>query len=93
MVSGIPCIHLYIHFEISDNSLRAINVGDSGFLLCRQSTRENNEWKVIYESPHQTHYFNCPYQLGHENGDLVCTKRFFNWILLMSVCFSPNMVH
>ncbi|KAL0082750.1 phosphatase 2C-like domain-containing protein [Phycomyces blakesleeanus] len=32
------------------------NVGDSAFLLIRDQ-------KVVYESPSQQHYFNCPYQL------------------------------
>ncbi|KAI8337935.1 phosphatase 2C-like domain-containing protein [Chlamydoabsidia padenii] len=32
------------------------NLGDSAFLLIRDK-------KVVYESPSQQHYFNCPYQL------------------------------
>ncbi|CAO3598816.1 unnamed protein product [Absidia cylindrospora] len=32
------------------------NLGDSAFLLIRDQ-------KVVYESPSQQHYFNCPYQL------------------------------
>lgn len=71
--------------------LRTINLGDSGFLLCRllpppddddsasvsraSGSEEDDEvalkWQVVYEAPHQSHYFNCPYQLGFNNGDLV----------------------
>ncbi|TMW56891.1 hypothetical protein Poli38472_002816 [Pythium oligandrum] len=60
--------------QLHDDSIRAINVGDSGFLLCRSSPSEEDptkvKWQVVYESPHQSHYFNCPFQLGHQNGDL-----------------------
>lgn len=70
-------------------TLRTINLGDSGFLLCRllpprddddsTNSRGDSEdavhvlkWQVVYEAPHQSHYFNCPYQLGYNNGDPVC---------------------
>ncbi|GLE06902.1 hypothetical protein PINS_up016571 [Pythium insidiosum] len=60
--------------QLHENSLRAINLGDSGFLLCRLLPDEKDcgriKWQVVYEAPHQCHYFNCPYQLGHQNGDL-----------------------
>ncbi|KAI8393774.1 phosphatase 2C-like domain-containing protein [Radiomyces spectabilis] len=47
------------------------NLGDSAFLLIRDS-------KVVYESPSQQHYFNCPYQLTvvpetYPNRDLFVT--------------------
>jgi hypothetical protein len=32
-------------------------------------------WQVVYESPNQCHYFNCPYQLGHGNGDQVGAEQ------------------
>lgn len=47
---------------ISGNVLRAANVGDSGFVIVRGG-------KVVYHSPTQQRYFNCPYQLGHRGGD------------------------
>ncbi|CAH0475012.1 unnamed protein product [Peronospora belbahrii] len=55
-------------------SLRAINLGDSGFLLCRLHPDEKvggaMRWQVVHETSNQCHYFNCPYQLGFEtNGD------------------------
>lgn len=71
----------------SDTSLRTINLGDSGFLLCRlQSSADDDgklKWQVVYEAPHQSHYFNCPFQLGYNNGDsvrcpslLICYRAF-----------------
>lgn len=57
-----------------DVSLRAINLGDSGFLLCRlhpdEETGSALRWQVVHETLTQCHYFNCPYQLG-ANGDEV----------------------
>lgn len=51
--------------RIKDDHLYAVNVGDSGFVQIRDG-------KVIYTSPIQNHYFNCPYQLSCEkdNNDL-----------------------
>ncbi|KAF1327992.1 Serine/threonine protein phosphatase, partial [Globisporangium splendens] len=64
--------------QLHDLALRTINLGDSGFLLCRplpspESEKDEDKplkWQVVYEAPHQSHYFNCPYQLGFGNGDL-----------------------
>ncbi|KAE9345027.1 hypothetical protein PF008_g8957 [Phytophthora fragariae] len=60
--------------QLNDLSLRAINLGDSGFLLCRLQPDETQggemRWQVVHETPNQCHYFNCPYQLGFgANGD------------------------
>ncbi|KAI3969235.1 hypothetical protein MKW92_045166 [Papaver armeniacum] len=38
-------------------ALRAVNVGDSGFVVLRKGCS-------IYRSPTQQHFFNCPYQLS-----------------------------
>lgn len=64
--------------QLHNSSLRTINLGDSGFLLCRLRASESDgddgdarKWHVVYEAPHQSHYFNCPYQLGFNNGDMV----------------------
>lgn len=53
------------------NELRAINVGDSGFLVLRQTKmgsmgplHAQSSYQIIYRSPQQLHYFNCPFQLG-----------------------------
>ncbi|GAV88778.1 SpoIIE domain-containing protein [Cephalotus follicularis] len=51
--SSTACI-----LTLQDDSARAINVGDSGFMLIRNGTEE------LYKSPVQQAYFNCPYQLG-----------------------------
>ncbi|KAL3662942.1 hypothetical protein V7S43_011888 [Phytophthora oleae] len=60
--------------QLDDLSLRAINLGDSGFLLCRLQRDEEQggalRWQVVHETTNQCHYFNCPYQLGFgANGD------------------------
>ncbi|KAI9316389.1 phosphatase 2C-like domain-containing protein, partial [Dichotomocladium elegans] len=36
--------------------MTSVNLGDSAFLLIRDE-------KIVYESPSQQHYFNCPFQL------------------------------
>lgn len=50
--SSTACI-ITLH---EDCSLVAVNVGDSGFVHLRGK-------KIIYRSPVQQHFFNCPYQL------------------------------
>ncbi|TGZ77403.1 protein serine/threonine phosphatase 2C [Ascodesmis nigricans] len=40
-----------------NGKLAAANLGDSGFIIVRHG-------KVVYASPAQTHYFNCPLQLS-----------------------------
>ncbi|XP_024029147.1 probable protein phosphatase 2C 80 [Morus notabilis] len=42
----------------NEGVLRAINVGDGGFMVFRDR-------KLLYTSPTQQHHFNCPYQLGN----------------------------
>ncbi|KAI7980587.1 putative protein phosphatase 2C 55 [Camellia lanceoleosa] len=51
--SSTACI-----ITLDGHILRAINIGDSGFMLIRHG-------KVIYHSPVQQRSFNCPYQLGN----------------------------
>ncbi|XP_009798171.1 putative protein phosphatase 2C 55 [Nicotiana tabacum] len=53
--SSTACI---ITLDSEKNTLRAANVGDSGFFLVRNG-------RVIYKSPIQQRRFNCPYQLGN----------------------------
>lgn len=70
----------------TDTALRTINLGDSGFLLCRLQPSADDDgnllkWQVVYEAPHQSHYFNCPFQLGYNNGDSV---RFMIFIFAIA---------
>lgn len=44
--------------EIDGTKLRAANVGDSGFRVIRDG-------KIIFASPQQQHFFNCPLQLAY----------------------------
>ncbi|KAH7469056.1 hypothetical protein KRP22_004199 [Phytophthora ramorum] len=60
--------------QLDELLLRAINLGDSGFLQCRLLPDPEEvgatKWQVIHDTPNQCHYFNCPYQLGFgANGD------------------------
>ncbi|OQR81633.1 phosphatase 2C 55-like [Thraustotheca clavata] len=59
--SSTACL---VHLE--EGSMIAANLGDSGFLHCRQ---QDKKWDVIFESPPQCHYFNCPLQLGMDSRD------------------------
>mmetsp|Transcript_4599 Transcript_4599/g.5516 ORF Transcript_4599/g.5516 Transcript_4599/m.5516 type:complete len:580 (-) Transcript_4599:447-2186(-) len=45
-----------------DNVLRALNVGDSGLLVIRDS-------KILSRSKDIVHYFDCPYQLAFDSPD------------------------
>ncbi|KAK4412897.1 putative protein phosphatase 2C 55 [Sesamum alatum] len=56
--SSTACI-----ITLSGDKLRAVNVGDSGFMVIR------NGEDVVYRSPTQQHYFNCPYQLGNKKDN------------------------
>ncbi|EQC40958.1 hypothetical protein SDRG_02021 [Saprolegnia diclina VS20] len=52
--------------SLQGDEITAANLGDSGFLHCRQ---EDNKWTLLFESPPQCHYFNCPLQLGMDSRD------------------------
>ncbi|KAJ4842791.1 hypothetical protein Tsubulata_040658, partial [Turnera subulata] len=47
---------------LDNNSLHAVNLGDSGFIVLRNG-------ETIYRSPTQQHSFNAPYQLGRRSSD------------------------
>ncbi|KAI8643279.1 phosphatase 2C-like domain-containing protein [Parasitella parasitica] len=51
--SSTACI---LNLSKSTGEMTTCNLGDSAFLLVRDQ-------KIVYESPSQQHYFNCPYQL------------------------------
>lgn len=55
--SSTACI-----LKLKHDILHACNVGDSGFLIIRNED-------VIFQSPHQQHSFNFPYQLGKQEVD------------------------
>lgn len=64
-----------------DCKLRAANLGDSGFLLFRrmiknpidefdkENTPPEYEWRAVFKSNIQEHYFNCPRQIGTDTKD------------------------
>ncbi|XP_051149908.1 probable protein phosphatase 2C 55 [Andrographis paniculata] len=54
--SSTACI-----IAVAGRWLRAANLGDSGFVVVRNGG-------VLYRSPAQQHYFNCPYQMGCASG-------------------------
>jgi protein phosphatase PTC7 len=57
------------HLDSTTCRLNVLNLGDSGVLLLRPSTRQFSSgtfnWpRVVMRTHDQTHYFNCPYQLA-----------------------------
>ena len=66
---------------LDGEELRAINVGDSGFSILRRQvdkdpsrdTSEINDdppqWALYFQTTEQTHFFNCPFQLGTNSRD------------------------
>jgi len=61
-----------------------INLGDSGVMVARNG-------KSVYRSKDQSHFFNCPYQLGSASEDTVamgknirCQLKERDWIVLAS---------
>lgn len=48
---------------VNENSLEAVNLGDSGFMVVREK-------ELVLASKSQQHSFNCPYQLGTDSRDL-----------------------
>jgi len=48
--------------------LKVANLGDSGILVLRFSPISWS-WQSHFRSQEQTHYFNCPLQLGTDSGD------------------------
>lgn len=57
--------------QINDQTLSILNLGDSGAMVLRPAWRTppNTDQplifpRVVFRSTDQTHYFNCPYQLG-----------------------------
>ena len=58
--------------SIDGTELRAINVGDSGFSVFRRTedgTTEHPQWALYFQTTEQTHFFNCPFQLGTNSKD------------------------
>ncbi|XP_019070846.2 probable protein phosphatase 2C 80 [Solanum lycopersicum] len=53
--SSTACI-----LSLSDDTLHAVNIGDSGFAVIREGT-------IVYKSKVQQSRFNCPFQLGNES--------------------------
>ncbi|KAI8877802.1 protein serine/threonine phosphatase 2C [Backusella circina FSU 941] len=51
--SSTACI---LNLSKTTGEMTTCNLGDSAFLLIRDK-------KIVYQSPSQQHYFNCPYQL------------------------------
>lgn len=54
----LPGASTMVVIECDGTKIRAANLGDSGFRVVRNGA-------VVFASPAQEHYFNCPYQLGY----------------------------
>ena len=65
--------------SIDGTELRAINVGDSGFSVLRRTEggsgggdsgdADHPTWALFFQTTEQTHFFNCPFQLGTNSKD------------------------
>jgi len=61
--------------SLSKNVLKAAVVGDSTFMIIRKN-------RIIFRSPPQQHYFNCPYQLSSfAGGDHPCDAQSIEYPL------------
>merc|ERR1719272_1117808 len=64
---------------LEGNEMKAINVGDSGFSILRRQTDDTKsaadlnddppQWALYFQTTEQTHFFNCPFQLGTNSRD------------------------
>lgn len=66
---------------LDGEELRAINVGDSGFSILRRQVDQDPsraiseinddppQWALYFQTTEQTHFFNCPFQLGTNSRD------------------------
>lgn len=60
--------------QLNGTTMALLNLGDSGVILLRPALRTPPHSgvpllfpRVVFRSSDQTHYFNCPYQLGSNN--------------------------
>jgi protein phosphatase PTC7 len=60
--------------SLINGRLEACNLGDSGFLVCRKNgvggvKASTGRFETVYRTSEQTHFFNCPYQIGTNSND------------------------
>ena len=55
----LPGASTMVVIECDGTKIKAANLGDSGFRVVRNG-------EVVFASPAQEHYFNCPFQLSYE---------------------------
>ncbi|CAM6101009.1 unnamed protein product [Calypogeia fissa] len=65
--SSTACI-----IALTDSALEAANLGDSGFVIVRNS-------RTIFKSPVQQHQFNIPFQLEHGGSDPPSAAQVFSF--------------
>jgi len=58
------------------NTIKTLNIGDSGYSIHRRNADNNNELEVVFASEAQQKGFNYPYQIGGQYGDDVKTVAF-----------------
>jgi len=63
--------------QLNGTTMALLNLGDSGAVILRPALRTPPGSdqphlfpRVVYRSSDQTHYFNCPYQIGSSNAPL-----------------------
>ena len=65
--------------EMGTDTLRLLNLGDSGAMVFRPSLRKFGEMKVkfprtVLDTKDQSHFWNCPYQANAKNFGGVCEE-------------------
>ena len=55
----------FVCINQTNGSLVHLHIGDSGYLLLR---KQDEDYKIVYQSQDMLHSFNFPFQVG-ENGD------------------------
>jgi len=55
------------------NTIKTLNIGDSGYSIHRRNPDTNNELEVVFASEASQKGFNFPYQIGGQYGDDVKT--------------------
>lgn len=58
--------------SVQKGKLTGCNLGDSGFAVFRRGGEPGDaseEYKIVFRTDDQTHFFNCPFQIGTNSND------------------------
>ncbi|KAI8869594.1 hypothetical protein GQ42DRAFT_123526 [Ramicandelaber brevisporus] len=69
------CTVLMGKFDAYKHTVDTAQLGDSVYAILRRRDKEQGQYSVIYQSPEQQHYFNCPHQLGIRDDEETLKKK------------------